>query len=63
MKSYFYRNNKEVLNSLLLELPEEIKQKVLNIKDNIDLFIEIQTAIYILKLYENMTKRKNKLTK
>ena len=58
-KDYIYRNNKEVLNSLLLELPKEIKQKVQNIKEDIDSFIEFQTAIYILKLYENVNKRKN----
>lgn len=58
-QSHILRNNKEVLESLLLELPKKIKYKVQNIKDDIDLFIEIQTAIYILKLYKNETKRRN----
>lgn len=57
-QSYIYRDNEKVLKSLLLELPKEMKHKVQKIKDDIDLFLEFQTAIYILKIYENATKRK-----
>lgn len=45
-------NNIQVLKNLLLELPESIKYNVQQIKDNIDSFIELHTAIYILKIYK-----------
>lgn len=51
-------NNIKLLKDLLLELPEPVKYNVQKIKDNIDLFIELHTAIYILKLYKESMHRK-----
>lgn len=59
LKESIYRiNNIQILKDLLFELPEPIKNNVQKIKSNMDSYINLHTAIYILKLYKKATQHK-----